>query len=165
MFQFKPLIRNHTEKELFDNIKNVWLILGRQPRYRDFKKPLSIVSASTYVERFGTFNNALSSFIKSLSLTDDERIPIEESITVARHVTQRHPSNRLKVLVLMRDGNKCRLCGEILIGDEIRFDHITPWSKGGETTLENLQVLCEEHNTAKGNAVLLSSLSETETVK
>ncbi len=57
----------------------------------------------------------------------------------------------MKVQVLMRDGNKCRLCGIILTGKNIHFDHIKPWSKGGETVLENLQILCEHHNLAKGN--------------
>jgi 5-methylcytosine-specific restriction endonuclease McrA len=51
----------------------------------------------------------------------------------------------------MRDGNKCRLCGIIVTGNNIHFDHIQPWSKGGETTLENLQVLCDTHNLAKGD--------------
>ena len=68
-----------------------------------------------------------------------------------KHKTKRFPSERLKVQVLMRDGNKCRLCGVILTGDNIHFDHILAWSKGGETTLANIQVLCKTHNLAKGN--------------
>ena len=30
-------------------------------------------------------------------------------------------------------------------------DHVTPWSKGGETTMENLTMLCKRHNRSKGN--------------
>lgn len=30
-------------------------------------------------------------------------------------------------------------------------DHITAWSKGGETSIENCQMLCKTHNRAKGN--------------
>lgn len=70
-----------------------------------------------------------------------------------RHKTKREPSNRLKVQVLMRDGNRCRICG-VACNDgihKINFDHIKPWSKGGETTLENLQVLCSVCNDALGN--------------
>ena len=69
------------------------------------------------------------------------------------HRTPREPSARLKVQVLMRDGNKCRLCG-VECNDglhNIHFDHIIPWSKGGETTLDNLQILCSDCNLAKGN--------------
>ncbi|MBR3492908.1 MAG: HNH endonuclease, partial [Bacteroidales bacterium] len=47
----------------------------------------------------------------------------------------------------------CRICGVECSGGlhNIHFDHIIPWSKGGETTLENLQVLCSACNEAKGN--------------
>ena len=38
-----------------------------------------------------------------------------------------------------------------LSGEYIHFDQILAWSKGGETILENLQLLCEKHNLAKGN--------------
>jgi hypothetical protein len=60
----------------------------------------------------------------------------------------------------MRDGNKCKLCGKILTGDEIHFDHIVSWSKGGETTLENLQVLCAKHNLAKGNVEYIEPIKQ-----
>lgn len=35
--------------------------------------------------------------------------------------------------------------------EEMHADHIIPWSKGGHTTLENGQMLCREHNLAKGS--------------
>lgn len=34
---------------------------------------------------------------------------------------------------------------------EMDADHVTAWSKGGETTKENCQMLCKTHNRAKGN--------------
>lgn len=34
---------------------------------------------------------------------------------------------------------------------EMDADHVTAWSKGGATTLENCQMLCRTHNRAKGN--------------
>ena len=30
-------------------------------------------------------------------------------------------------------------------------DHVTAWSKGGSTSIENCQMLCKTHNRAKGN--------------
>jgi len=33
--------------------------------------------------------------------------------------------------------------------NEMEADHITPWSKGGKTTVENCQLLCKEHNRIK----------------
>ena len=34
---------------------------------------------------------------------------------------------------------------------EMDADHVTAWSKGGETTAKNCQMLCKSHNRAKGN--------------
>ena len=34
---------------------------------------------------------------------------------------------------------------------EMDADHITAWTKGGATTIENCQMLCRTHNRAKGN--------------
>lgn len=34
---------------------------------------------------------------------------------------------------------------------EMDADHVSAWSKGGETTLENCEMLCATHNRAKGN--------------
>ena len=52
----------------------------------------------------------------------------------------------------MRDGARCRLCGVTpQDGVKLHVDHIKPWSKGGETILENLQVLCEICNIGKSD--------------
>ncbi|MBO4641342.1 MAG: HNH endonuclease [Bacteroidaceae bacterium] len=34
---------------------------------------------------------------------------------------------------------------------EMDADHVTAWSKGGETSIENCQMLCKTHNRAQGN--------------
>lgn len=34
---------------------------------------------------------------------------------------------------------------------DMEADHIVPWSKGGATTTDNLQMLCHDHNNAKSN--------------
>jgi hypothetical protein len=35
--------------------------------------------------------------------------------------------------------------------DDMDADHVTAWSKGGETTATNCQMLCKTHNRSKGN--------------
>ena len=150
-----------SEKELFENLEDVWLELGRQPKRREMKQPLSKYSERGYVTRFGSWRKALETFVEFINSDSVERLdfPVEETNTeiasepeiIYKHKTKRLPSERLKVQVLMRDGNKCKLCGITVTGENIHFDHIKPWSKGGETVLENLQVLCEAYNLAKGN--------------
>lgn len=152
------LQRDVSEKELFENMEQVWLSIGRQPVFRDLKGSVSKYSTHQYTAKFGTWRKALEAFVQFINSDnheDEMTIEVEEPFTqteiVFKHKTKRFPSERLKVQVLMRDGNKCRLCGVTVTGDNIHFDHVHPWSKGGETVLENLQVLCETHNLAKGN--------------
>ena len=152
---------NISEKELFENIEEVWIKLGRQPLKKETKNPLSKYSATTYRYKFGTWRKALEAFIEYINSNKDEVQETEENeqdekysdtIEIAiKHKTKRNISERLKVQVLMKDGNKCKLCCITVTGKDIHFDHKEPWSKGGETVLENLQVLCATHNLAKGN--------------
>lgn len=147
---------NIPNEKLFANLEHIWLYLGRQPKYGEVIKPLSQFSVRTYELRFGSWYKALDAFVQYMSNNESVTTPTTNADTIIKHKTNREPSARLKVQVLMRDGNKCRLCG-VECNDglhNIHFDHIIPWSKGGETVLENLQVLCSDCNLAKGNISL-----------
>lgn len=149
----------YSEEEMLSNIRDTWLRLGKQPTRRNMdEKIISKISSNAYLRHFGTWYNAVTCFVQWINNNekDTDYIDIPNQSISDIHKTKRTPSARLKILVLMRDGNRCRLCGkECNEGlHNIHFDHIVPWSKGGETTLENLQVLCSVCNEAKGNAVL-----------
>ena len=63
-------------------------------------------------------------------------------------------SDKLRYQVLKRDNFKCCACGASPAKDpsvELHIDHIIPWSKGGESTLENLQTLCSKCNIGKSD--------------
>lgn len=52
--------------------------------------------------------------------------------------------------------SNCPLCAlgnsdKIWNLDEMDADHVDAWSKGGATSIENCQMLCQTHNRAKGN--------------
>tara|TARA_B110000114_G_C14777711_1_gene271461 strand:- start:27 stop:497 length:471 start_codon:yes stop_codon:yes gene_type:complete len=50
--------------------------------------------------------------------------------------------------VYERDGGKCMQCGSV---ENLHFDHIIPFSKGGSSkTASNIQLLCAKHNLKKG---------------
>lgn len=66
----------------------------------------------------------------------------------------RHPERRriiptdVKLTVWARDGGRCVVCGA---QDELHFDHVLPFSKGGTSlTAANVQLLCARHNLQKG---------------
>ena len=44
----------------------------------------------------------------------------------------------------------CPICGGHFELEEMDADHITPWSEGGHTQMENCQMLCKECNRRKG---------------
>lgn len=57
----------------------------------------------------------------------------------------------VKLEVWARDGGKCVKCGAT---DELHFDHILPFAKGGTSlTAANIQLLCARHNLAKSDRI------------
>lgn len=52
--------------------------------------------------------------------------------------------------VYRRDGARCVYCGST---ENLHLDHIIPFSKGGATSLENLQLLCQKCNLEKSNKI------------
>jgi hypothetical protein len=66
------------------------------------------------------------------------------------------PQNRMipshvKIAVWKRDGGKCVTCGST---NNLHYDHILPFSKGGSSLIEkNIQLLCARHNLAKSDKI------------
>ena len=76
------------------------------------------------------------------------QLPFRPSASAAKPI--RNPSQNLKHKVLLRSGGRCVQCGTM---DDLQYDHIHPWSKGGRTTFENLQMLCRSCNAKKRDKV------------
>lgn len=167
-------IRKIEDEELFSEIERIWTTLGKQPTTTDMKKGISKYSLDSFTRRFGGWRNALTAFIEYIKSDDnsvieetkktslqDVEVPVtEKEVAKPRNIIQkRTPRNinlKLRFKVLLRDNFKCCYCGASPAKDPnviLHVDHILPWSKGGETELENLQAACSTCNLGKNNLV------------
>jgi hypothetical protein len=77
---------------------------------------------------------------------DDDSQPVPSDPNPGRVI----PTS-VKLAVWKRDGGKCAVCNS---GNNLHFDHIIPWSRGGSSTdAENIQLLCAAHNLEKRDAI------------
>ena len=61
-------------------------------------------------------------------------------------------SDSLRYDILKRDNYRCKICGAAASdGARLEVDHIIPISKGGKTTKNNLQTLCDRCNRGKSD--------------
>ena len=85
-----------------------------------------------------------------LELLDDEALPNQER-TVRDLIHNRMIPTAVKLEVWKRDKGSCRLCGK---QDNLHFDHVIPFSKGGASVVgENIQLLCARHNLQKHDRI------------
>jgi hypothetical protein len=77
---------------------------------------------------------------------EDFSIPVKTDMPHRRVI----PTS-VKLDVWKRDGGRCVKCGQT---DELHFDHILPYAKGGTSiTSENVQLLCMRHNLQKSDKI------------
>jgi len=165
------------DETLLVEIERMWIALGRQPTTTDVKNGLSNFTLNTFSRHFGGWRGALQAFVEWVNGDNSESIEInnqpndfnirkqqevkaENPPTVedrVKHSTSREISLRLRFRVMQRDNFKCCICGASPAKDpsvELHIDHIKPWSKGGETTIENLQTLCSKCNLGKSDLIV-----------
>lgn len=145
---------NIQDEQLFENLLTLWQHYGRQPRRSELANSPSTISQSPYNRRFGSWMAALEAFVKYANDSGTDTPDCQNHNKATRRTSGRDPSLRLRWHVLQRDRFTCLACGKspALTPDvALHVDHITPWSKGGETVLENLQTLCSACNLGKSN--------------
>ena len=85
-------------------------------------------------------------------LTDEGEIVsnIEVKYDRSGQKRSRTISQDVKDRVWNRDGGKCVQCGS---NQNLEFDHIIPYAKGGANTYRNIQLLCEPCNRSKSDNI------------
>lgn len=95
----------------------------------------------SWVENDGNrnvFKFKLAAIEEEIGEVDDSLHQIHRRRVIPTHI---------KVEVWKRDKGRCVICGA---KEELHFDHIIPFSRGGTSlSVENIQLLCARHNLAK----------------
>jgi hypothetical protein len=108
------------------------------------------LAADTYVtSRKGIFEYLLAG-------STDKRLL---AVRVFDEKTKRVAYNKQTQVAQAKHQSNCPLCavgentnkGRIYKLDEMDADHVSAWSKGGDSSAKNCQLLCTTHNRAKGN--------------
>ena len=69
--------------------------------------------------------------------------------SVSSFAQSRYISQTTKKVVYSRDGGVCVCCGDY---EYLEYDHIEPYSCGGNSDLSNIQLLCRKCNRSKSNS-------------
>ncbi len=92
-----------------------------------------------------------------VSLIDNEEVTNHKGIYYylfdrkESHLSLREFDERMKRKAYEKQGGICPVCKQHFEFTEMEGDHIVPWSRGGKTTLENLQMLCRYDNNVKSD--------------
>lgn len=153
--------------ELFSELGRIWHLVGHRPSKDEWDNSQPLYSYTTYKTRFGGWVNACEAFIEHTSApastAGENSIPAQHHSSIEKPTIspicasdKRGIPMKLRYQVLARDYFKCVSCGQspaTHAGVVLHIDHITPFSKGGKTVLENLRSLCQNCNWGKGDDI------------
>ncbi|MGQ8871155.1 HNH endonuclease [Paenibacillus sp. TSA_86.1] len=78
---------------------------------------------------------------------------VSEPLTETKELrnVSRNIQRPVQFRVMKRDNQICRVCGQAVKDEDIEFDHIIPFSKGGSSDEHNIRLLCSTCNKKKSN--------------
>lgn len=121
-------------------------------RKRWFKKEVADFNPNNYPKIIpkilseascGVFGHVCPVFIVAEPLTE----------TKERRSHSRLIPRDVMLKVVRRDGQICQKCNSPVPDNEVEFDHIIPFSKGGQSTMENLRLIHKDCNRRKSNSL------------
>ena len=129
--EFKDKLRGAAKMKVYRKIKNgIWVDMG-------FYDLIDAAIESDGVRKVCKF--LLKPNYEGVSKSDDF-VDLEHNRMIPGDIQRQ---------VYERDNGKCTKCGS---SDNLHFDHILPFSKGGSSkTATNIQLLCARHNLSKSD--------------
>ena len=116
-------------------------------------RPVEIISAHdafcmVYMKRASVVEIYENEFFRSPS----QEFQVPCVISLHRYVKISNYSLKCnKRNIVWRDRNTCQYCGKYFSYDELTMDHVTPKSRGGPKTWENIVASCRFCNQRKGD--------------
>lgn len=102
--------------------------------------------ADAWIENDGR-RNVFKFKLMAVEGDEDFSVPVKKNAPHRRII----PTS-VKLEVWQRDGGKCVMCGS---SNELHFDHILPYAKGGTSLkTDNVQLLCARHNLSKSDRII-----------
>ena len=78
---------------------------------------------------------------------------IEPLLTHFQNLKQKDPQRSFdetqRKIIYRKFNGICQMCGKLCEWGDYEADHIIPWNRGGQTCIENGQVLCASCNSKK----------------
>ncbi len=151
-----------TDMDYFDNLLEVWTRYGRAPTKAEIGAPPSRITAAAYARKFGSWARAKQAFVGQVNadMADSQvqAMPGPVVVPAAQPARPRQEDEHaipvgLRYQVLRRDSFRCVTCGRspaMEAGCVLHVDHVTAFSRGGKTRLDNLRSLCDACNLGKG---------------
>lgn len=142
-----------------------WFMSTENKRVADIDRKIVVLKNGTELSYNATGSAASSNFLPArldTILEDFAKIPkgIVTEVDPERLFT---PVQRYQAWV--NQNGVCPRTGKEIPEDEINnhdkwaADHVFPYSKGGKTTLDNLELVCRKYNQSKGNKVLKETIA------
>lgn len=126
----------------------------------------NIKNRSSYLAHKDKIKQSIKKIIKEISddqmgggIKFDSKVYIDKRIEKVEKIlqeyeldTKRTLSHDEKLKIWNENKHRCKSCNkEFTNFNEVEFDHIQPYSKGGKTQVENTQMLCKNCNRSKSN--------------
>lgn len=143
-------------KEIWDEFINTMEWVEKVfPRNKMYLKYMSGVEWGNLYNNFKGIDTNFSEKVIKL-ITDDDVVNkkgIFEYLldSKEKHLSLRNFTYDMKNAKIIEQGYSCKKCNKLILMQNSHADHITPWSKGGKTEKENLQILCEDCNRKKSD--------------
>lgn len=166
-----PFLGDSARKVLFRNLSDLETYMGKNPLlkgktelfYEKHKDMIEARRAECLKNQQIEKDHFEKEAIKQQMLEKERKkllhkVALQELIEageIFNHFTNREGRRELIPQDVMdkvwnRDGGKCAKCGS---QENLEFDHIIPFSKGGATTYRNVQLLCKKCNIEKTNKI------------